>query len=335
MSASSPRLRIGLIGAGMVSTHHLGAWARVPEAHVVAVADPDLERARGQADSFGISTVFPSADEMMRGTKLDAVDIAAPVAAHAKLCRLAAGHSLAILCQKPLAATASEAAGLVDEIAGRVRLMVHENWRFRPTYRQAKEWLDAGEIGNPVSVHFNVRSSGLIAKEKGEFPALIRQPFLAELPRLLVFEVLIHHLDVLRWLFGELSVSRVRLSRECPAVVGEDKAEIGLRSVSGVSIALNGSLIEPGAPTRIDDDLRIIGMAGEILIGADTAALRAGRSDKRSWDYDWLYAASYEGALRAFVAGLRGAAPFETEASDNLEVLRLVEAIYQHAKAGL
>ena len=39
-------LRIGLIGAGMVSRHHLIAWATIPDqARVVAIADPSAENA--------------------------------------------------------------------------------------------------------------------------------------------------------------------------------------------------------------------------------------------------------------------------------------------------
>jgi len=209
--------------------------------------------------------------------------------------------------------------------------MVHENWRYRPTYQQAKEWLESGEIGRLESVHFDVRSSGVIADAKGE---LTRQPFLKDLPRLLVFEVLVHHLDLLRWPFGELGVSRVRLSRSCPAVIGEDTAETGLEAASSLSISLNGRVAVPSAPARIDDDLKIAGTRGRILVGADSAALRAERSAERLWDYDRLYAASYEGALRAFVAGLKGAKPFETEAQDNLEVVRLVESAYRKRQIG-
>ena len=48
-------LRIGLLGAGMVSRHHLIAWAAIPDqARVVAIADPSPENAARRATEFGI-----------------------------------------------------------------------------------------------------------------------------------------------------------------------------------------------------------------------------------------------------------------------------------------
>ena len=52
-------LRIGLIGAGMVSRHHLIAWANIADqASVVAVADPSADNAARRASEFGIPQTF-------------------------------------------------------------------------------------------------------------------------------------------------------------------------------------------------------------------------------------------------------------------------------------
>src|SRR5664280_2495972 len=123
----SKHLRVGLIGAGM-SRHHLIAWASLAEdARVVAIADPSTENAMQRASEFGIDATFSTADQMLSESELDAVDIAAPRAYHVKLVRLAAKRNLAILCQKPLAPTLSQAEELAAEVKGKTRLMVHEN----------------------------------------------------------------------------------------------------------------------------------------------------------------------------------------------------------------
>src|SRR3954471_7306915 len=60
------RLRVGLIGAGWVSRHHLAAWrALAGEAAVVAIADPSSENAATRASEFGIETTYSSASEML------------------------------------------------------------------------------------------------------------------------------------------------------------------------------------------------------------------------------------------------------------------------------
>ncbi|WP_065756599.1 Gfo/Idh/MocA family oxidoreductase [Bradyrhizobium paxllaeri] len=71
-------LRIGLIGAGMVSRHHLIAWASLSDqARVVAIVDPLAENAARRATEFGISQTFADAEAMLSATELDAIDIAA------------------------------------------------------------------------------------------------------------------------------------------------------------------------------------------------------------------------------------------------------------------
>src|SRR5262245_60058699 len=86
-------LRIGLIGAGMVSRHHLIAWANISDqARVVAVADPSAENAARRAGEFAIANTYASAEAMLAAEQLDAIDIAAPRQMHAPLVRLAAAR---------------------------------------------------------------------------------------------------------------------------------------------------------------------------------------------------------------------------------------------------
>ena len=58
VAGSARRLRIGLIGAGDMSRYHLAAWAKVPEATVVAISDRTRERAESRAREFGIARTF-------------------------------------------------------------------------------------------------------------------------------------------------------------------------------------------------------------------------------------------------------------------------------------
>ena len=134
--------RIGLAGAGWVAPHHLEAWQRLRDrASVIAIADPNVEAARAKADTWGVPAVYASVEAMLERERLDAIDIATTRETHAPLCRLAADRGLAIICQKPLAPTIDEATSLIEDVGGRVRLMVHENWRFRPHYRRVAAWL--------------------------------------------------------------------------------------------------------------------------------------------------------------------------------------------------
>ena len=160
-------MRIAMAGAGMVSRHHLIGWSRQSNATVVAIADPDIDKARQRADEFGIEQTFADAAAMLDAMRPDALDIVAPMQVHAALIRLAAERCIAVMCQKPLAPTLHEAEAIAEEIGDRVRVMVHENWRFRPHYRQIAAWLSAGAIGRPRAFRMETLGSGLVRPPDG------------------------------------------------------------------------------------------------------------------------------------------------------------------------
>ena len=223
-------LRIGLVGAGMVSRHHLIAWASIADqARVVAVADPSADNAARRATEFEIPKTYASAEAMLAEAELDAIDIAAPREMHAPLVRLAAAKRLPVLCQKPLASNLQQATDLAAEVRDLTRLMVHENWRFRGYYRDAAAWLREGRIGDVKQAQLTLLTSGVLPGPDGLCPALERQPFMRREKRMLVAEVLIHHLDTLRMLLGPLRVTAAALSRSSEQLVGEDGAVIQLQ----------------------------------------------------------------------------------------------------------
>lgn len=328
-SPLSPPLRIGLIGAGWVTQHHLAAWRQLaPRAQVVAIADPSRGRAAERAQAFGIARVYGEAQQMLEEGGIDAVDIAAPREVHASLVRLAAARGLPALCQKPLAPTYAEAAGLVAEVAGRSRLMVHENWRFRPYYRQIGDWLRSGRIGRVVQAQMTLLTSGLVPDAQGCLPALERQPFLATLDRALVMEIAIHHIDTLRFLLGNMTLRHARLGKSCPAMAGEDRAFVSLETTDGAPVCLFANLAAHGEPPVLSDRLLLIGERGTIRLSGGTLTCEGEQPAQRDYDLAAAYLESYAAAIGHFADALRSGAAFETSPEDNLKTLRLVEDIY-------
>lgn len=327
-----PRLRVAMAGAGFASGLHLAGWKRLDTADVVAICDPNEAKAAARAREFGIPQVFREADTMLEAVKPDAIDIVASMASHVPLCLLAAERDVDILCQKPLAPSLAEAEALARAVEGKARLMVHENWRFRVQYRHVKRWLDAGELGVPLSCLLQVRSSGLLENAQGVRPQLVRQPFCAELSRFIIAEVLIHHLDVLRWLLGPLRVVAARTGKVCPAVRGEDHAVILLEGEKCWA-ALDGNFVAPGAPPTPSDRFELTGTRGVALFDGDTVRLRGDREESIALDLATGYGDSYAAAIAHFAAALTSGAAFETDVQDNLHTLALVEEAYAVARS--
>jgi D-apiose dehydrogenase len=326
----SKPLRIGLIGAGMVSRHHLIAWADIPDrARVVAIADPSRENAARRADEFSISQIYADADAMFAATELDAVDIAAPRQFHAALVRLAAKRGLPVLCQKPLAPDLQQAIELAAAVKNQTRLMVHENWRFRGYYRDAAAWLREGRIGDVKQAQLTLLTSGVLPGADGLRPALERQPFMRGEKRMLVSEVLIHHLDTLRMLLGPLRVTAAGLSRTYSEMAGEDGAVIQMQAESGAAVTVFASFAADGFPAVQVDRLDILGATGSIRLDGPHLVCSGCAPAEKHYDLAVEYQGSYNRTIAHFVQSLRDNTPFETAPEDNIETLRLVEDCYR------
>jgi len=321
-----------MIGAGWVTQYHLPGWKEAANTQVVAICDPDIDRARARADAFGIANTYASADAMIAAGGIDALDICSPREAHAADVRRGLAAGLAVLCQKPLAPTLPEAEALVGEI-GSARVMVHENWRFRPYYRALKRWINEGRLGDIRAVQLQFHSSGMIPDGEGLRPALVRQPFFRTLERLLVMEVLIHHLDTLRYLVGEMNLNTAKLNRTNDEIIGEDVGILDLELAgNGAPVHVSGNLAVHGAPPAPADHLRIFGSRATASVQGTEIHLVGAGTLSESFEPQTSYQQTYSAAIAHFAQCLQSGAAFETNPHDNLRTLALVESAY--AKSG-
>ena len=331
MNTSKP-LRVAIAGAGMISWHHLTAWRKLGErVELVAVCDPDGDKAATRAREFGIPRTYRDADAMFAAEEIDAVDVASPRETHAAWVEAAADRGIDVLCQKPMTPTLAESKALVVRVEGKSRMMVHENWRFRPWYRELKRWIADGELGRVLFGSMSMISSGMLPDATGQRPALVRQPFMQHEVRLMIAEVLIHHLDVMRYLCGELAVVDARTAHTLSDVRGETLASIFLETATGAPVEVNGTMAAAGFPARPPDRVEIVGSRASVVF--DDWELRFLGPSPRSarYDRDAGYQASFDGVIAHFVDCLDSGAPFETGPGDNLETLRLVEDAYTAA----
>lgn len=320
-------LRGGIIGCGFFAQNHIEAWRRTPGVELVAAADPDLARAARAAPR-----AYAAAGEMLARESLDFVDIATRPETHRELVALAAAHKLPAICQKPMAPSWNDAVAMVEiaEAAG-IRLMIHENWRWQAWYRELRRLIDAGSIGRPISYGFRTR------RRDGLGPApYASQPYFRGMPRLLIYETVVHHIDTARYLFGELARIYAQTRRVNPTIAGEDCVLLALTHQSGL-----GGVIDGHRFTELETD----GPAMEeaIFEGEDAAlALRSSGDlycgQRRVWanTVNEGYRGDSVGATqRHFIACLRSGEPFESGARQYLETtFRAVEAAYQSAAEG-
>lgn len=320
-------IRAALAGAGMISLYHLRAWQAVG-VEVVALCDPNRDNAEARAKEFGIKRVYENAEQMFTDGGFDVIDIAASVGAHAELTRLAADNGVHVILQKPMVETVAEAEALVAHVGERVRFMIHENYRFRPHYMTVRDWINDGRIGDVRHISISCRGSGLCERE-GQVPFLVeRQPYLKNFKRNLVFETMIHHLDVCRAIAGPLEVVAARLNKLAKGLPGEDTAAILMAGENGLIATADGCICAPGYPQLHGDRLEVIGTKGTILMELNKVFVVGEEENAVEVDLPGRYQECFTTATRAFVEGVINGTPLETDRVDNLQTLRLMESVY-------
>jgi predicted dehydrogenase len=324
------KIKVAIAGAGMVTRHHLRAWRKLPQVEVVAICARHMANAETRAAEFNIPAAYDTVAAMLDREKPDALDIATPPEVHREQACLAADRGIDILCQKPMTPDLAESERLVTEVGDRVRFMVHENWRFRPQYRQVARWLDENRVGSVREFHLTPRSSGLVRRsDRGTPSALERQPFLAGLKRFIIMELLVHHLDTVRYLVGPVSVTAASTASTSPEVIGEDAALINLNAAGGAFGTVVGNFSAAGFPPLPSDRLVIIGDKASIIFEGNVLRMFGDSQETLSFNLEQAYQQSYDNAIVHFVHALEQGTPFETDRLDNLQTLQLVEDAYR------
>jgi len=123
---------VAVVGVGHLGRFHAQKYAALPQAELVAVVDPDPERAKAVGEEVG-APAFTRLEDVL--PKVRAVSIAAPTQFHHALGMQCLSAGLHVLMEKPLAATEEEAAALVAAAHEHARvLQVGYLERFNPAF---------------------------------------------------------------------------------------------------------------------------------------------------------------------------------------------------------
>ncbi len=186
--AGDRELRIGLAGLGSMGRNHLRVLSSRPGCRLTAVADPVPETLRAAVEASS-ARGFAEPLAMIAESDLDAIVIAAPTTAHVPLALAAIERGVAVLVEKPLAATVEDGARIVD--AGRERgvpVQVGHVERFNPAVLELGRLLHEGRWLSSVYA--------IASRRAGPFPARIRDVGVT-------VDLATHDADMLCWIAGE------------------------------------------------------------------------------------------------------------------------------------
>ncbi|MFW6155101.1 MAG: Gfo/Idh/MocA family protein [Planctomycetota bacterium] len=127
------KVRIGVIGCGVMGPRHVASAVNVERAEPVAVADWIESKATATAENFGIGRVYRAGDELLDDPDVDAVVLAFPAATRTAMALKAFTRGKHVLTEKPVACNADEVRQMIaakgDLVAGccSLRFLYHEH----------------------------------------------------------------------------------------------------------------------------------------------------------------------------------------------------------------
>lgn len=200
-------VRIGLIGAGRMGADHARRiHERISGAELVAIGDPDPERAHEVAASTAARAV-DNPGKLIASPDVDALVIASPGSTHEPLLLAALERGLPVLCEKPLTPDAESALKIVTAEASTERRLIQLGFmrRYDMEYTQLKRTLAGQELGAPLVLHCTHRNP----VSPPEFTS-----------DMMIYDSVVHEFDTVRWLLESeiksVSVNAPRSSTRAP-----------------------------------------------------------------------------------------------------------------------
>jgi predicted dehydrogenase len=232
------KVKLAVLGAGLIGKRHIEHVQAAPEAELMAVVDPS-PTGRALAEEIGVGWA-PSFSALIATDRPDGIIIATPNQVHVANGLESVAAGIPALVEKPIADDVDSARKLVEaaESAG-VPLLVGHHRRYNPLIRKAKETIESGRLGRVLAVHgtcwfFKPDDYFDVAwrREKGAGP---------------VFLNLIHDVDSLRYLCGDIVSVQAIESGAARGNAVEDTAAILLRFENGVlgTITVSDTIVAP------------------------------------------------------------------------------------------
>ena len=307
-------LRVGVIGTGVMGAEHVRLLREeTAGASVAAVCDADAARAKGVAEG---AASFTDPLALIADSGVDAVVIASPDATHASLARACMAAGKPVLCEKPLASSATEALKVVEAEAAAGRRLVQVGYmrRFDPAYTDMKRIADAGQIGAPVLLYNTHRNAAAPDWFTGAMA---------------VTNSFVHEIDISRWLLGcDFTLATVQ------AAPGGDPLMITLTGEGGQIVSTE---VYMNARYGYHVHAQLVGREGTVEMAAPAMVLtnHAGNHG-HPWAENWVprFRDAYRIQMNAWVRSIADGRPVGASAWDGYVATAIAEQVVTVLQTG-
>ncbi len=344
------KLRIGIIGTGNISHCHMAGYKRLSDrVEVVAACDIDEAKLHGYCKQYGIPSEYTDYNEMLRKEKLDCVSVCTWNAEHkgATISALRGGAN--VLCEKPMAMNAEEAEEMqkASEETGKL-LQIGFVRRFGNDADALKQFIGAGTFGDIYYAKATyLRRNGCPGGWFGDKSKSGGGPLI---------DLGVHVIDLVRYLAG--LPKPISAYGSCYSNLGPNRAGGGnkgwtvetkndpysvedfttalIKFDSGLTLSVEASfnlnikkdignieLFGTNAGCRIDPELEIYTQLAGRFVNVSPA-------DSTALSFNGLF----EREILGFIDAVSGISPCRAPAEDGVELMRIIDAIYESAVTG-
>jgi predicted dehydrogenase len=255
------RVRVGIIGLGVMGEQYLRIYQAHPLAEVTAICNRSQARLDEIGRKYGIEARYHDFEEMILQAPIDAVCVATPDFAHYAPVKAALEAGKHVLCEKPFTTALGEADELLALVRSRPqqKLQVAFNHRWLAAYYHGFAQLRAGAIGRPIAGYARKNDTIYVSTELINW-ANHSTPihFLGA-----------HDIDLMRWFFASEPVE-VRAYGAKGVLVERgidtyDLIQAQIRFESGAFATIESSWIYPNSfPSIVDSFVEVVGSNGHL-----------------------------------------------------------------------
>ncbi len=343
------KLRVGIIGTGGISHSHMAGYRRCADrVEVVAACDIDEAKLTAYCKQYGIPHQYTDFNEMMAKEDLDCVSVCTWNAVHKDATIAALRGGADVLCEKPMAMNAAEAEEMkaVSEETGKM-LQIGFVRRFGNDADALKDFINNGTFGDIYYAKATyLRRDGCPGGWFGDKSRSGGGPLI---------DLGVHVIDLVRYLAGlpkpvsaygvtynNLGPNRAKGKQDGWTVGGdapytvEDFTSAMIRFDNGLTVSVEASfnlnikhdvgnieLFGTNAGCRISPDVELYTQMAGRFVNVQPAASTA-------LSFNGLF----ENEIAGFLDAVEGKAPCRATADDGLQLMKIIDAIYESAETG-
>lgn len=345
------KLNVGVIGVGSISNEHIQAYLKNENVNLIAFCDTNEDQLKKMGEQYGVKNLYSNKEELLKNPEIDAVSICTWNAAHAECTIAALNAGKHVLCEKPMATNKEDAEKMLQASIDNDRLlMIGFVRRFGNDTKILQDFIKSEFFGEMYFAKAQyLRRHGNPGGWFGDKSRSGGGPLI---------DLGVHVIDMVHYLFGQPKVTSVygatfrkldsrkdlKDDTDYSSVSKSDKDIFDVEDLATAMIRFdNGAVLSIDASFNLNlkDDVGKIELFGtkggacidpEIELFTDMNGYLTDVNFKRETSLDMN--GLFQNEINHFVDVLLNQTTCLAPAEDGLEIMKILDAIYESARTG-